>query len=188
MEEDKLQREWQEMPPEQQHKAFGQVVKHLQSIDQNARSFHQHFSAWVGKRLYLMELCTENKCTKKERKNKGKYLIRLASDFYKMDRSKLKLQAAKLFHPLGGYQGTIALEVAQNLSLGALKRTEGLEKHPGWSNWNAAITRWTSYYNVKASSIDITEVTFTDDNPWEPLNTLSETEVIPSPKVPPGKS
>jgi hypothetical protein len=166
-----LEQNWTHMDPSDQHTRFNDVVKRLQQLDQEGQSFHSHVNAWIGHRVRLIETVTNFTCNKKDKKKRGRYMILLANAYTSVEKKKLSLKAALVFHPLGGVLGTIAETLAKDLFFGAYKGTEAQATHPGLGNWARAEQRWIDTYGVtvRPSLAEVAETT-PIENPWAVLD------------------
>jgi hypothetical protein len=167
----RLEEAWSQLDPPTQHTRFNDAVKELQRLDQEGQSLHAHLNAWIGHRVLPMEQASEFTCSKKEHKQRGRYLLLLAQAFSKVDKKKLSLKTACIFHPLGGLLGTTAEDLAKKLFFGEITLPEGQPVHPGLSNWRRAEQRWIETFGVlgKPTLTEISE-TVPMENPWALLD------------------
>jgi hypothetical protein len=97
---------WSKLSAEKQHECFNDTVIEIKKIHSNQCKVYQQVSAVVGRRVGIYSKLTDKNMSKKDEKNKGKYLADLASAFTKIDLTSIDNEAKLALHPVVPLSGT----------------------------------------------------------------------------------
>jgi hypothetical protein len=173
--EDTMRENWSQSSGPTQHTTFTRNVENLHNLDQERRNYHQKLSAWIGRRLSLMEATTNLSLSKKVKKNRGQYATALARAFLSVNKLQLSRAAKALFHPAVAFNGTTLWELVQRIMSGDYSDIPDSLIHPGIGAWKNAIHQFETTFG-KISFDEAVNMPFVDlDNPYEALEEDSGT-------------